>query len=56
MKSSGDTVKIYDDNYAFLDNDEYEDDRAYLITKVNDKAESSELDKPDSKNVEVEKD
>lgn len=56
MKSSGDTVKIYDDNYAFLDNDEYEDDRAYLITKVSDKAESSELDKPDSKNVEIEKD
>lgn len=55
MKNSGDTVKIYDDKYAYLDNDEDGDDRNYLVTKVGDKAKSSALDKPDSKNVKVEK-
>jgi hypothetical protein len=40
----------------FLDNYEYGDDRSYLITKVGDKAKSSALDKPDRKNVKVEKD
>lgn len=55
MKNSGDTVKIYDDKYAYLDNDEDGDDRKYLVTKVGDKAKSSALDKPDSKNVKVEK-
>ncbi|MFI3133008.1 hypothetical protein QRX48_02745 [Staphylococcus warneri] len=54
MRSSADTVKIYGDKYAFLDNDEYGDDRSYLIIKVGDKAKSSALDKPNSKYVKVE--
>lgn len=56
MKNSGDTVKIYDDKYAYLDNDEESDDRSYLVTKVEDKSKSSALDVPDSKHVEIEKD
>lgn len=47
FKKSAPTIKIYDDNYAFLMN---EQDK-YLATKVSDKAKVSTLDKLKSKYV-----
>ncbi|WP_053040920.1 hypothetical protein [Staphylococcus haemolyticus] len=51
MRSSADTINIYDKNYAYLDNGEYGRDRMYLITEVGKNTKSSELDEPDSKYV-----
>lgn len=47
------TMKIYDQNYAFLSDSDNEgdDEKDFLITPVSDKTEFSKLDEPDSKYV-----
>ncbi|MDZ5123593.1 hypothetical protein [Staphylococcus epidermidis] len=53
VDSGAPTTKIYNNNYAYLKNSEESDENTkyYLITKVGDKTEKSELDQPDSKYV-----
>lgn len=53
FNSGAGTMKIYDTNYAFLEDTEDDDPKDFLVTPVSDKTEFSELDKPGSKYVKI---